>query len=173
MGEAISTKSIDLAKVGLGCQLEGPVYVDVWEERDDCTVVDIPADGIGYIAGARRATLGAMEEEWGVLMFSWDKKEDKGRGRGSGSERIIIFGDRRARRGAEPKVMSGVEAKNPGFFTKGVREKTSSEKRFDTDRLIFKDDGLSYSLGKQGTTRKKLEGAAGAIIEYSSRPRRS
>merc|ERR1712066_1065778 len=31
---------------------------------------------------------------------------------------------------------------------------------------IFKDDELSYSLGKQGTTRKKLEMAAGAILEY-------
>merc|ERR1719382_1249778 len=32
--------------------------------------------------------------------------------------------------------------------------------------MIFKDDELSYSLGKQGTTRKKLEGAAGAVLEY-------
>ena len=55
-------------------QLEGPVYVDVWEEHDYCTVVDIPVDGIGYIAGARRATLGAMKEEWGVLMFFVNKK---------------------------------------------------------------------------------------------------
>merc|ERR1719382_1733031 len=32
--------------------------------------------------------------------------------------------------------------------------------------MIFKDDELSYSLGKQGTTRKKLEEAAGAILGY-------
>merc|ERR1719223_1267973 len=32
--------------------------------------------------------------------------------------------------------------------------------------MIFKDDELSYSLGKQGSTRKKLEGAAGAVLEY-------
>merc|ERR1719190_47589 len=108
-----------------------------------------------------------MEEEWGVLMFFMNKTvgDDSRRGKG-GSEKLIIFGDRRARRGAELKVMSGVEAKNPGYFTKGVREKTSSEKGFDTDRLLFKDDELSYSLGKQGSTRKKLEGAAGAILEY-------
>merc|ERR1719223_2082307 len=62
--------------------------------------------------------------------------------------------------------MSGVEAKTPGYFTRGVREKISDFKGFDTDRLQFKDDELSYSLGKQGTTRKKLEGAAGAILEY-------
>jgi len=147
-------------------QLEGPVYVDGWEDRDDCTVVDIPADCIGYITGARRATLGAMEEEWGVLMFFMNKREEGGgKGRG-GSEKLIIFGDRRARRGAELKVMSGVEAKNPGYFTRGVREKVSNERGFDTDRVLFKDDELSYSLGKQGTTRKKLETAAGAILEY-------
>ena len=34
--------------------------------------------GIGYIAGARRATLGEKEEEWGVLMSILNKKEDKG-----------------------------------------------------------------------------------------------
>ena len=61
-------------------------------------------------------------------MILLNKKEDKGRGRGSGNEMLIIFGDRRARRGAELKVMSGVDAKTPDFFTKGVREKASSEK---------------------------------------------
>merc|ERR1719414_1566815 len=147
-------------------QLEGPVYVDGWQDRDDCTVVDIPSDCIGYITGARRATLGALEEEWGVLMFFMNKREDKGRGRGGGSEKLIIFGSTRARRGAELKVMSGVETKSPGYFTKGVKEKTTNTKGFDTDRVLFKDDELSYSLGKQGTTRKKLEGAAGAILEY-------
>merc|ERR1719433_1702460 len=133
---------------------------------DDCTVVDIPSDCIGYITGARRATLGTMEEEWGVLMFFMNKRDGSSRGRYGGTEKLIIFGSTRGRRGAELKVMSGVETKSPGFFTKGIREKTSSEKGFDTDRMIFKDDELSYSLGKQGTTRKKLEGAAGAILEY-------
>merc|ERR1719333_533810 len=108
-------------------QLEGPVYVDGWEDRDDCTVVDIPSDCIGYITGARRATLGAMEEEWGTLMFFMNKAEDKGRGRG-GSEKLAIFGNERARRGSELKVMSGVETKSPGFFTRNLREKSSSRR---------------------------------------------
>merc|ERR1719492_167374 len=98
-------------------------------------------------------------------MFFMNRQEDKGRGRG-GSEKLIIFGDTRGRRGAELKVMSGVENKTPGYFTRGIREKTSSEKGFDTDRMIFKDDELSYALGKEGSTRKKLEGAAGAILQY-------
>mmetsp|Transcript_58814 Transcript_58814/g.191850 ORF Transcript_58814/g.191850 Transcript_58814/m.191850 type:complete len:601 (-) Transcript_58814:378-2180(-) len=146
-------------------QLEGPVYVDGWEDRDDCTVVDVPSDCIGYITGARRAALGSMEEEWGVLMFFMNRKGDRG-GRGGEAEKLIVFGPKRNRRGAELKVMSGVETKSPGTFTRGIREKTSSEKGFDTDRIVFKDDELSYALGKQGTTRKKLEGAAGAILQY-------
>merc|ERR1719512_361341 len=95
-----------------------------------------------------------------------NKREDGRQGRYGGTEKLIIFGEKRARRGAELKVMSGVETKSPGTFTRGVREKTSSEKGFDTDRMVFKDDELSYALGKEGTTRKKLEGAAGAILQY-------
>lgn len=146
-------------------QLEGPVFVHGWEDRDDCTVIDVPSDCIGYITGNRRATLGGMEEEWGVLMFFMNKGGDKARGRGS-TEMLIIFGSQRARRGAELKAMSGIETKSPGTFTRGVREKLTDAKGFDTDRIIFRDDELSYALGKEGTTRKKLEVAAGAILQY-------
>merc|ERR1719264_2381132 len=99
-------------------QLEGPVYVEGWEDRDDCTVIDVPSDCVGYITGCRRATLGSMEEEWGVLMFFMNKGGDKGRSKG-GSEKLIIFGPRRSRRGAELKAMSGIETKAPGTFTRG------------------------------------------------------
>eukprot|EP00434_Breviolum_minutum_P023032 symbB.v1.2.020322.t1/scaffold1699.1/size108456/7 len=145
-------------------QLEGPVYVAGWEEREDCTVVDIPSDCIGYITGNRRATLGLMEEEWGTLMFFMS--EEGGRGRGGGTERLAIFGPQRPRRGSELKVMSGIETKSPGFFTRGIREKQSERRGFDTDRMIFRDDELSYALGKDGATRKKLELASGAILQY-------
>ncbi|CAK0867829.1 unnamed protein product, partial [Prorocentrum cordatum] len=147
-------------------QLEGPVYVEGWEKRDDVTVVDVPSDCIGYITGNRRAAMGAMEEEWGVLMFFMNKPgEGKGKSRG-GSEMLIICGAERPRRGAELKVMSSVETKNPGTFTKGIREKKSNEKGFDTDRMIFRDDELSYALGKEGATRKKLGGSSGAVLQY-------
>lgn len=145
-------------------QLEGPVYVAGWEDREDCTVVDIPSDCIGYITGNRRATLGLMEEEWGTLMFFMS--EEGGRGRGGGTERLAIFGPQRPRRGSELKVMSGIETKSPGFFTRGLREKQSERRAFDTDRMIFRDDELSYALGKDGATRKKLELASGAILQY-------
>ncbi|CAJ1389760.1 unnamed protein product [Effrenium voratum] len=62
--------------------------------------------------------------------------------------------------------MSGIETKSPGFFTRGIREKQSDRRGFDTDRMIFRDDELSYALGKDGATRKKLELASGAILQY-------
>merc|ERR1740123_1251421 len=98
-------------------------------------------------------------------MFFMNKGGDKARGKGS-SEKLIIFGPRRSRRGAELKAMSGIETKAPGTFTRGVRDKTCDTKGFDTDRMVFKDDELSYALGKEGATRKKLETAAGAILQY-------
>eukprot|EP00405_Crypthecodinium_cohnii_P043233 CAMPEP_0206568426 /NCGR_PEP_ID=MMETSP0325_2-20121206/25828_1 /ASSEMBLY_ACC=CAM_ASM_000347 /TAXON_ID=2866 /ORGANISM="Crypthecodinium cohnii, Strain Seligo" /LENGTH=678 /DNA_ID=CAMNT_0054071807 /DNA_START=48 /DNA_END=2082 /DNA_ORIENTATION=- len=147
-------------------QLEGPVYVDGWRDRKDCTVLDIPNDCIGYITGNRRATLGVMEEEWGTLMFFMSELEDRGSGRSGRTERLAIFGPERARRGSELKVMSGIETKSPGFFTRSIRERKSRRRGFDTDRLIFKDDEVSYALGKDGATRKKLEVASGAILQY-------
>lgn len=148
-------------------QLEGPVYVDGWEERDDCTVIEIPSECIGYVTGSRRAALGGMEEEWGTLMFFMTKPgEAKGMGRQGFGEQLAIFGDERGRRGAELKVMSSVEEKSPGHFTKGVGPKTSDKRGFDTERMLFKDDEFSYCLGKQGSTRKKLAAASGCILQY-------
>lgn len=152
-------------------QLEGPVWVEGWEERDDITVLDIPSDCIGYVTGSRRAALGGMEEEWGTLMFFMTKPGTGGgkgdrRGGGGFGEQLAILGPERGRRGAELKVMSSVEEKAPGQYTRGIREKFSDSKGFATDRMIFKDDELSYALGKQGSTRKKLALASGCIIQY-------
>lgn len=147
-------------------QLEGPVYVENWEDRDDCCVVHVPRDCVGYITGNRRATLATMEEEWGVYMFFMNKQEDKGRGREKGTESLIIFGDQRDRRGAELKVMNGIEKKCPGTFTRGIREKTSDVRGFDTDRMILKEEELSYAIGKEAATQKKLEKAAGSVLQF-------
>eukprot|EP00933_Yihiella_yeosuensis_P036887 TRINITY_DN30706_c0_g1_i1.p1 TRINITY_DN30706_c0_g1~~TRINITY_DN30706_c0_g1_i1.p1 ORF type:complete len:619 (+),score=102.79 TRINITY_DN30706_c0_g1_i1:136-1992(+) len=153
-------------------QLDGPVWVDDWEKRDDITVVDIPVECIGYVTGSRRAALGSMEEEWGTLMFFMTKPganngKDRGSGRGKGyGEQLAILGDDRARQGAALKVMSTVEEKVKGQFTRDVREKFSSEKGFATDQFFLKDDELSYALGRQGSTRRKLALASGCIIQY-------
>merc|ERR1719436_1897075 len=98
-------------------------------------------------------------------MFFMTKGGKNGKGKGFG-EQLAIFGPERGRRGAELKVMSFVEEKANGKFTRGVREKTNDCRGFATDRMIFKDDELSYALGKGGTTRKKLALSSGCILQY-------
>jgi len=152
----------------LFAQLEGSVYVHNWEDRDDCTVVHVPSDCIGYITGNRRATLSRMEEEWGTLMFFMAKDGEKG-GRQGWSEKLIMFGDQRARRGAELKCMNEIEKKAPGSFTRGVREKTDDTPKFSTDRMAIKEEELSYVIGKEAGTQKKIEKAAGCILQIVGR----
>jgi len=98
-------------------QLEGPVNFD-YKARTDCTIVEVPSACVGYVMGARRETLGKIEEEWGTLMFflnshKKDRREDRDK---KAFEQLAIFGNKRSRRGAELKIMSAVEAKEPGFF---------------------------------------------------------
>ncbi|CAJ1362607.1 unnamed protein product [Effrenium voratum] len=152
----------------LFAQLEGPVYVDGWEDRDDCCVVHVPSDCIGYITGSRRATLGRMEEEWGTLMFFMTKDGEKG-GRSGQAEKLIICGHERGRRGAELKCMNEIEKKAPGHFSRGLREKFSDSRNFDTDRMAIKEDELSYVIGKEAATQKKIEKAAGCILQFVGR----
>merc|ERR1719198_1179581 len=87
-------------------------------------------------------------------------------------EKLAIFGSVRARRGAELKVLSAVETKKPGYFEK-IRDEVVDRDRgkddsgtWGTDTMTFQDDELSYALGKQGGTRKKLERSSGAIVQY-------
>merc|ERR1712079_724651 len=97
-----------------------------------------------------------------------NKSDDKGRGKGGRheTELLIIFGAQRDRRGAELKVMNGIEKKAPGTFSRGVRDKTSESRGFDTDRMTLKDEELSYAIGKEAATQKKLEKAAGCILQF-------
>jgi len=144
-------------------QLEGPVQVD-YQSRSDCTPVGVPADCVGYVTGARRAAMSSIEAECGVLMF-FVGSDMKNRG-GGGSETLLIWGPDRGRRAAELKVMSCVETKAPGFFTKGLKEGTDDGSGFGTDTLLLKDEDISYALGKGGTTRIKLQTASSCILQY-------
>jgi len=153
----------------LFAQLDGPVSVDV-DKRDDCTVVEVPQDTVGYITGARRAALIAMEAEWGVFMFFSDFSGGKGGGRDGGErgkkERLLIFGNERQRKGAELKVSSAVETKNPGLVSREMKEKISDRKGFGVDTFYLRDDDVAYALGKGGTTRQKLAVSSGCILQY-------
>jgi len=132
-----------------------------WETREDCTVLDIPQDCVGYVTGCKRCALGQIEEEFGVLMFFMGPKDTQRK-----SEKLIIFGFPRGRIGASLKVKSTVEAKACGFYTKGLRNRERKTRKLAVDVMYLKDKEISYALGARGSTRKKLQDASGCIIQY-------
>ena len=95
-----------------------------------------------------------------------DRAKDDTRRDFDGSEKLAIFGDRRGRRGAELKCMSAVETKRPSYFTKDIKKHTSEKEGFASDTFPMDESELSYALGKDGTTRRKLSRASGCIMEY-------
>merc|ERR1740121_3230894 len=86
-------------------------------------------------------------------------------GDANGAEKLAIFGVRAGRTGAELKVMAAIETKMPGFFTKDTTDMCSSEE-WGRDTLPLGNEELSFALGKDGSTRKKLARASGCILEY-------
>ena len=59
----------------------------------------------------------------------------------------------------ELKVMSSVEEKSPGQYTRGIREKFSDSKGFSTDRMIFKAPfAEGVGIWKQMSVQKKRMG---------------
>ncbi|CAD7927940.1 unnamed protein product [Amoebophrya sp. A25] len=147
----------------LFAQLDGPVDVPDAEERDDCTMLKIPQECVGYITGARRAALSTIEMDFGCLMFFTGSKDDK-----RDFEMLAIFGPESARKGAELKVKSSVEAKSRGYYAGSLRENKEEWGRpgFATDVLRLVDNDIGYVLGKGGVTRVKLANASGCHLQY-------
>ncbi|OLP74228.1 hypothetical protein AK812_SmicGene46298 [Symbiodinium microadriaticum] len=133
-------------------QRMGPNVITDDFEDGDLTVLSVPPDVVGYVQGQGGSVLRSIEEEWGTLMVFIDTDLSK-------AQRLAIFGSIRGRRGSELKVLSAVETKMSGYFA-SVRE---------MDTMTFRDEGeISYALGKQGGTRKKLERSSGAIVQYAA-----
>ncbi|XP_055388879.1 uncharacterized protein LOC129617862 [Condylostylus longicornis] len=148
-------------------QRVGPVRLKPDQQtRDDLTCIKVPHECVGYVTGRKGQGLRSIEEEWGTLMFFTDLRSES-----TGEfENLAIFApDERKRRGAELKVMSAVEQKMPGHYTKDTTEFIDESDAFGTDRVPIKEEDYSYALGKEGATRKKLARASGAILEYVGR----
>ncbi|KAH8739654.1 hypothetical protein FG386_001211 [Cryptosporidium ryanae] len=174
-------------------QKHGPVSIDVTpESRDDLTILNVPALCVGFITGKKGLGLRAIEEDSGTLMF-FSKPGDKcssngfqnggnlmsgttnmsssdNKSEGSESQQhyiLAIFGIPRNRRAAELRVMCYVEQKVNGHFTKDL--KSESHDHIDdlaTDIVYVDTEDLSYVVGKEGNTRRRLCASSGAIIEY-------
>merc|ERR1719313_3216285 len=152
-------------------QRTGGVKVTSEDDDDDLTCLSVPQEAVGFVTGRAGNFLRTIEEEWCVLMF-FCEVDGRGGGRQKDYEKLAIFGDVRGRRGAELKVLSAVETKVPGYFAKIKDEVIDRDRGKDksgswgTDTMTFQDDELSYALGKQGGTRKKLERSSQSIVQY-------
>ncbi|CAE7378069.1 unnamed protein product [Symbiodinium pilosum] len=142
----------------------GPVHVTPEQHDDgDLTMIPVPTSCVGFVTGSQGNFLRTCEEEWGTLMFFCDYQ---GPGGNPGdSENLAIFGARAGRTGAELKVMAAIEAKLPYFYTKNITD-TCCNDEWGRDTIPLGDEELSFALGKDGATRKKLARASGCILEY-------
>merc|ERR1719321_1374905 len=95
-----------------------------------------------------------------------DFKDRRDRSSGSKTEKLLIFGPERNRKGAELKVLSSVETKNPGYVTRDMKEKIHKDRGFAVDTFYLKDEDVAYALGKGGSTRVKLAVSSGCILQY-------
>jgi len=146
-------------------QLEGPIYIDGWEDRSDCRVVRVPTDIIPYVTGPKRAALSSVEDKFGAFMLFMNK-DGKLRDDSRESEQLIIFGSERARRGAELKILHEIEWKKKGYLKNDLREHTSDKDGFDVDIYEINDKDINYLIGKKGSTQQKIETAVGCFLIY-------
>ena len=150
-------------------QRVGPITVDTSTSRDDLSIVDVPNECVAYVMGKNGSVLRAIEEEWGTLMFFGRPTT----GSEEGKEKLMILGSRRARRGAELKVMSAVEHKMQGYFV-NVEEKNLKNKLeqvgdgegdgFSYDVFPFEGEEFSYALGAQ--VSDPMECADGLSVSF-------
>lgn len=145
-------------------QRVGPVNVDDSHDDGDLTVLIVPTSCVGFVTGAQGVFLRATEEEWATLMFFCDY-HGPGADGGGGAEKLAIFGGRTGRTGSELKVMAAIETKIPGYFTRDLTDAVS-DGDWGRDTLTLGNEELSFALGKDGSTRKKLARASGCILEY-------
>ncbi|OLP83760.1 hypothetical protein AK812_SmicGene35431 [Symbiodinium microadriaticum] len=148
-------------------QRVGPVHVTPDQHDDgerflDLTMIPVPTSCVGFVTGSQGNFLRTCEEEWGTLMFFCDYQ---GPGGSPGdSENLAIFGARAGRTGAELKVMAAIEAKLPYFYTKNITDHCCPDE-WGRDTIPLGDEELSFALGKDGATRKKLAKASGCMSD--------
>ncbi|CAK0850392.1 unnamed protein product, partial [Prorocentrum cordatum] len=152
-------KYVDLVRA----QRVGPVNVGESHDDGDLTMIAVPTDCVGFVTGSQGNFLRTCEEEWGTLMFFCDYHGPHADA--ADTEKLAIFGARGGRTGAELKVMAAIETKIPGYFTRDIDER-STEDEWGQDTLPLSNEELSFALGKDGSTRKKLARASGCILEY-------
>jgi len=104
------------------------------------------------------------------------EKEEHFQGPAS-QEDLIIFGSRWGRRGAELHILSSLESSYPGHIETILTEVLERDEDKQSDdipedqswgsiHMILEASDISYALGKNGQTRRKVEMASECIVQY-------
>eukprot|EP00494_Astrolonche_serrata_P032715 UN32984 len=145
-------------------QRHGAVTIDIENHAHDLTLVAVPTSCKGFITGKGGATLRQIEREHATLMTFCKRTDDS-------DEPLAIFGSRRGRLGAQLKVMSIVEGKNDGYYSKHgsepiVESLDEPDPNWGVRFEPLPRDMLGFVLGAKGATRQKLEISSGCVIQY-------
>ena len=167
-------------------QRHGAIEVEGVSNRDDLSVVRVPADCVAYVTGKSGRVLRSVEEEFGTLMFfgtlvgEGGERVEEAPDRGKPIETLCVLGDRRGRRGAELKVMSAVEHKVPGWYVNDENKLRARLKQpgdgegdgFGYDVFPFEEHEFSYALGARVRDGFSLRRRLGSFPFFETRPRR-
>lgn len=152
-------------------QRVGKISVDTSAPRDDMSVVDVPPSCTAYITGKQGQGLRRIEADNGTLMFFGKPTTDPE----DAPEKLIILGNRKARRGSELQVMSSIERKLPGTY---VSEDKKLKIRFNQpgdglgdgwgfDVFPFaNEEELSFAVGRE--VRRARRDAIRCIFRFFS-----
>eukprot|EP00667_Euglena_gracilis_P006324 EG_transcript_6375 len=146
-------------------QRVGPVYIDDDGGDDDLTFVQVPQECTAFVTGSGGSFLRHVEDECGAIMF-FVGYYGKGRKDTEPFQQLAIFGPPRSRKGAEFKVLSAIESKLPGYCTNGIQNFEDDEEGLAVDTLRLPMKEISWALGKNGATKRKLARASECVIEY-------
>jgi rRNA processing protein Krr1/Pno1 len=141
--------------------------VHLTEDPTDVTVMEIPAVAMAYAMGRNAQCFMTMEEEFGCLLFTNSAKSGT-YDLSSATKKLTIFGNIRARRSAELRIMSSVDMKLPNYYMSNglLIEADNHPSGFDISILQIPEGDLNLALGRAGATRKKIQRASHCILEY-------
>eukprot|EP00494_Astrolonche_serrata_P030976 UN31244 len=145
-------------------QRHGSVTIKPDEHKGDLTLVQVPTACKGFITGNKGGTLRQIEKKHATLMTFCQRNDGD-------DEPLAIFGTKRGRLGAQLEVMSIVEFKRKGHYSKGsefpiVDTLDEPDENWGVSFERLPKDMLGFVLGAKGATRQKLEISSGCIIQY-------